>query len=405
MATRATFLREALASRTRGLPAAFWTIWCGLVVNRLASFVLPFLSVYLVRDRGFLPAQAGRVLALYGVGMTVAGPVGGFLADRAGRRITMVLALALGAAAVCTLTLAREPVVLFAMAFLCAAAAEMYRPAMSAAVADVVTPVDRPRAYGLTYWAVNFATSVGLFVGAVVAERSIVALFLADAGTSIAAAALILARVPETRPAGLVHESALRGLTRVFSDGPYLSFLLLHLGAVVVFAQWEFALPLDMAAHGLGPSAYSFLMALNCVGVVVLQPIVAPSLHRFDAARALALSAVLFGSGYGVNAAGGSMAVYALGTALWTVGEVIWFPVASTMVANLAPAELRGRYQGAFSMCWGLAFVVSPLAAGEVMQRFGAPALWLGCLVLALIVAAGHLATAEPRRRRMAALL
>jgi len=96
MATRATFLRDAVASRTRGLPAAFWTIWCGLVVNRLASFVLPFLSIYLVRDRGFLPAQAGRVLALYGVGVTVAGPLGGFLADRAGRRITMVLALALG---------------------------------------------------------------------------------------------------------------------------------------------------------------------------------------------------------------------------------------------------------------------------------------------------------------------
>ncbi|MFL5361132.1 MAG: MFS transporter [Myxococcales bacterium] len=405
MATRATFLREAVASRTRGLPAAFWTIWCGLVVNRLASFVLPFLSIYLVRDRGFLPAQAGRVLALYGVGVTVAGPLGGFLADSAGRRITMVLALALGAAAVCTLTFTRKPVLLGAMVFLCAAASDMYRPAMSAAVADVVAPVDRPRAYGLTYWAVNFATSVGLLVGALVAERSLVALFLADAGTSIAAATLILARVPETRPMGIVHESALRGLARVFSDGPYLSFLLLHLGALVVFAQWEFALPLDMAAHGLGPSAYAFLMALNCLGVVVLQPIVATRLYRFDAARALALSTVLFGAGYGVNAVGGSMAVYALGTAFWTIGEVIWFPVASTMVANLAPAELRGRYQGAFSMCWGVAFVVSPLAAGELMQRSGAPSLWLSCFGLSLVVGAAHLATAEPRRKRMAALL
>src|SRR3954471_10265038 len=96
MATRATFLREAVASRTRGLPAAFWTIWCGLVVNRLASFVLPFLSIYLVRDRGFLPAQAGRVLALYGVGVTVAGPLGGFIADRARRGITLVVGVGPG---------------------------------------------------------------------------------------------------------------------------------------------------------------------------------------------------------------------------------------------------------------------------------------------------------------------
>src|SRR2546428_5004920 len=94
-----------------------------------------------------------------------------------------------------------------------------------------------------------------------------------------------------------------------------------------------------------------------------------------------------------------------MGTALWTLGEVTGFPVASTMVANLAPPALRGRYQGAFSMCWGLAFTLSPLAAGEVLQRLGGRSLWLLCLGVALVVSAGHLITAQPRRRRPAALL
>ena len=263
-------LRNWLGSRIGGLSGVFWTVWWGLVVNRLASFVLPFLSIYLVRDRGFLPAQAGRVLALYGLGMTIAGPLGGLLADRIGRRATMLVALVLGASAVGTLAFARDPVLLCAMAFLSAAAGDLYRPAMSAAVADVVPPANRNRAYGLVYWAVNLALSVGLFLGGLVAERSIVVLFLADAASSIAAAAVIFLRVPETRPQGLVHEPALRGLAKVFSDGPYLSFLLLQFGALAVFTQWQLALPLDMAAHGLGPSAYAFLMGLNCAGVVLL---------------------------------------------------------------------------------------------------------------------------------------
>ena len=395
MAKPAAALREWFGSRIGGLSGVFWTVWWGLVVNRLASFVLPFLSIYLVRERGFLPAQ---------LGMTVAGPLGGLLADRIGRRATMLAALVLGASAVGTLAFARDPVLLCAMAFLSAAAGDLYRPAMSAAVADVVRPEDRPRAYGLTYWAANFAISIGLFLGGLVAERSIVVLFLADAASSIAAAAVIFLRVPETRPQGVVHEPALRGLAKVFSDGPYLSFLLLHLGALAVFTQWQLALPLDMAAHGLGPSAYAFLMGLNCAGVVILQPVLSARLHRFDAARLLSFSALLFGAGYGVNAAGGSLPVYAIGTALWTVGEVIGFPVASTMVANLAPAALRGRYQGAFSMCWGVAFVVSPLAAGEAMQRLGPRALWLLCFAVALVVSAGHLVTADARRKRIAAL-
>ena len=395
---------QRLAAAIGGLPAVFWTLWWGLIVNRLASFVLAFLSIYLVRDRGFLPAQAGRVLALYGLGLVIAGPLGGLLADRIGRRATMLAGLVLGAAAVAALAFARDPALLAVFAFLSAASGEIYRPAMSAAVADLVPPADRPRAYGLVYWAINLALSAGLVLGGLLAERSMAGLFLADAGTSIVAAVIIFLRVPETRPQGLVHEPALRGLARVFADGPFLSFALLHLGALAVFVQWQLALPLDMAAHGFGPAAYAFLMALNCAGVVVLQPLLSPRLRGFDAARLLALSAVLFGAGYGVNAIGGSIGVYGIGTALWTVGEVIGFPVASTMVANLAPPALRGRYQGVFGMSWGVAFTVSPLGAGEVMQRLGARALWLLCLAVAIAVAGGHLLTAEPRRRRLLAL-
>ena len=395
-------IRHRFAAAVGGLPAVFWTMWWGLIVNRLASFVIAFLSIYLVHERGLPPAEAGRIVALYGAGFTIAGPLGGLLADRVGRRATMVAGLVLGAFSVAALAFARAPALLALFAFLAAATGDLYRPAMSAAVADVVPPADRPRAYGLVYWAVNLALSVGLVIGGLVAERSFVALFLADAGTSLAAAAIILFRVPETRPPGIVHEPALRGLLKVFADGPFFSFLLLHLAALAVFVQWQLALPIDMAAHGLGPSAYAFLMALNCAGVVLLQPILSPQLQRFEAASMLALSALLFGLGYGVNAVGGNLGVYGIGTALWTVGEVIGFPVVATMVANLAPAALRGRYQDAFAMCWGAAFTISPFAAGEVIQRFGARILWLLCLAVAVAVSVGHVLTAEPRRRRLA---
>ena len=397
-------LGQRFAAATGGLPGVFWTILLGLLVNRLASFVVAFLSIYLVRERGFRPVEAGRVLALYGVGMIIAGPLGGLLADRIGRRATMVAGLVLGAGAVGTLAFVREPVLLALFTFLAAAAGELYRPAMSAAVADLVLPIDRPRAYGLMYWAVNLALSMGLVLGGLIAEQSLVALFLTDAGSSLAAAAIVLLRVPETRPQGLVHEPAIRGLAKVFADGSFVVFLVLQLAALTVFTQWQLALPLDMAAHGLGPAAYAFLMALNCAGVVVVQPVLSPWLRRFDAASLLSVSAALFGVGFGLNAVGGSLAVYGIGTTLWTVGEVVGFPVAAAMVANLAPAALRGRYQGAFAMCWGIAFTLSPLGAGEAMQRLGLRALWLLCLAVALVVAALQVLTAGPRRRRLAAL-
>ena len=384
----------------------FWTLAAGMFVNRLASFVVAFLALYLVRERGFGTAEAGQVVALYGAGLFVAGPVGGTLADLVGRRATMLLSLSSGAVIVGTIGFLRSPAWLAVFAFLSAAMNELYRPAMNAAIADVVPPQDRARAWGIAYWAANLGWSFGLALGGILAEASFVALFLADAGTSLAFAAVIALRVPETRPARVQVHSPLAGLAAVLRDGHFVTFLLLHLCALVVFVQFQLALPIDMGRHGVRPILFAALLSLNGIGIVVLQPLSTMFVQVRDGARFLAAAAVLIGLGYGVNALAGVLPpvpVYLAGVVLWTVGEVAQSPVAATVVADLAPAGLRGRYQGAFSMSWGIAFTLAPLAGGAVLDRFGGAALWLGCLGAGIAVALGHLAAGGPRRRRLAA--
>ena len=386
------------------LPTSFWTLWAGLLVNRSATFVIAFLGLFLVRDRGLSPGLAGQVVALYGLGTALSGPLGGALADRFGRKATMLLGLVASAAAVVGLASARSPALLAALAFAASLLGEIYRPAASAAVADLVAPEERRRAFGLVYWAVNLGMAIGLVAAGVVAERSLLALFFADAGTSLLCAGLVLALVPESRPAGAGHDPVLAGMARVFRDGIYVTLLALTVAALTVFCQWQLALPLDLAAHGIGPSAFAWLMACNCGGVVVLQPLLGPRLRHLDGARLLAASALLMGLGFGMNLVGGRVGFYVLGTLLWTVAEVVGFPVASALVADLAPAELRGRYQGAYSMTWGVALMLSPLVAGATLERFGAPTLWAGCLAVGATVALGHLVAAGPRRRRLSAI-
>jgi len=160
----------------------------------------------------------------------------------------------------------------------------------------------------------------------------------------------------------LHHEPVLSGLARVARDGTFMTFIGLHLAALIVFTQFQVALPLDMNAHGEGSRAFSWLMAFNCAGVVVLQPWLAPRIQRFDRSNLLAISALLFGLGYGLNAlvpglassladlglgTAGTwrLALYLAGAAFWTVGEVVGFPIASSLVADLGPIALRGRYQ------------------------------------------------------------
>src|SRR5262249_10312875 len=150
---------------------------------------------------------------------------------------------------------------------------QLYFPASNAAIADVVPSAERTRAYGLMYWAVNLGLAIGFTVGGVVPDRYIPLLFVADAGTSFVFAGVIPWRVPDTRPDAAHHEPALAGLAKVATDAPFVVFAGLQLAALIVFTQFSLALPLDMRAHGLSSRAFAWLMAFNCAGVVVLQPL------------------------------------------------------------------------------------------------------------------------------------
>jgi MFS family permease len=397
-----TRLRSALS----GLPAVYWALLVGMFVNRLATFVGTFVGLYLVRARGFTEAGAAPIVALFGAGALVGAPIGGVLADGIGRRATMLLSFATSAVAVGALGFVSSPLALALLTFVSSLMTHLYPPAMNAAIADVVAPPDRARAWGLSYWATNLGWVFGVGLGGFLAARSYAALFLADAAATLAFGAIVLARVPETRPHGTQARSPLEGLGLVLRDRTYLVFVLLHLVGLTVFVQFTYALALDMRAHGLGEPLFALVVALNGLVVVVLQPVQASLGGRRDPSRQLAASALLFAVGYGLNALAGvlpALPVYVVGMLLWSAGEVVGFPYAAAFVAAVAPVELRGRYQGAFSMCWGLAFALAPLVGGGLLSWGGPVVLWLACLAAGIAVAAGHLVAGPDRRRRLEA--
>ena len=159
---------RAFRSLVQGLPRTYWYLWTAMLINRLGGFLFTFLAIYLTQTRGFSIAVASILVALYGGGSLAAGPLGGVLADRVGRRPTMLLGAVLSAAAMLTLGMARDVRYLAVVTAVLGLLSDLGRPARMAAVADLVEPKDRTRAYGLLYWASNLG-----FAGA-----SVAALFL-----------------------------------------------------------------------------------------------------------------------------------------------------------------------------------------------------------------------------------
>ncbi|MFL5361678.1 MAG: MFS transporter, partial [Myxococcales bacterium] len=162
---------RALLHRLGGdLPPTFWWLFAGMLANALATFVFPFLALFLV-SRGFSVARAGLVVSVYGGGSVLAGPVAGALADRLGRRPTLLGALLAGAGMTAVLAVAETPAAIAATALALGLVTFAFRPAAQAIVADVVTPGRRADAFGLLYWANNLGMAIALVVGGALASR------------------------------------------------------------------------------------------------------------------------------------------------------------------------------------------------------------------------------------------
>jgi MFS family permease len=397
------WLREAWDRRGAGLPAAFWWLFAGSLVNSLASFLVAFLALFLTA-RGFTVEETGLVVALFGAGTVVAGPVAGAVADRLGRRPTILFSLLVSGALTGLLGAIRAPVAIGAAVLLIGLISNGYRPAAAAVVADVVPAPDRSKAFGFLYWAGNLGMAVSAAGGGLLASLGWGVLFLVDSATTLLFALLVWRRIPESRPAPGegAGGAAARGYAAVLGDRVLLAFLGLQLVLMMAFLQFLVALPVEMARGGFGPAVYGRVIAVNGVLIVALQPVAARRLARADTGAVLAAGAALVGLGYGGYALCRTAWHYALATAVWSLGEILVLPVASAVVASLAPPDLRGRYQGLYSLAFGLAMIASPLAGASALGRLGPAALWAACLVFSLLVALGHLAAGPARRRRLA---
>ena len=397
-----------LAPRDPGwfaFPRTYWVLWGGMLVNRLGGSVFFMLSIYLTRERHLSTEMAGIVMALYAAGGMFAGPIGGVLSDHFGRRPTLLLGTAFAGTLMLAFGSARSNALIVALAPLLGFFTDVCRPPLQAAVADVVAPDRRARAYGLLYWALNLGFGGAAALGGVLAEHSFGLLFVLDALTTFAYGAIVAIGVPETRPAGAHSSAQQRSLAAAslawlepFRDRRFRRFMLTQLILLVAFVQVIVALPLDMRAHGLGTSQLGFLLGLNGIFIVVAQPLALRFLGRFDNTKWLIAGAALCGVGLGANALAGGTGGYVVATALWTLGEVGFSTAAPTLVAAMSPAQQRGVYQGSYQLAWGTATMIAPLAGTATLAHFGGAALWLGCLAVCWLAALLHLRRAAPDR-------
>src|SRR6266508_1683304 len=153
--------RPSLRDNLRAMPSAAWILLTGTLVNRLGTFVLPFITIYLT-GRGFSTSQAGLAVGAYGLGGLVAQAFGGLIADRIGRRNAIALSMASAGGLTLVLWRVDTLVQVYALMFLIACCGELHRPASAALIADLLPSERRVTAFTLHRLAINVGWAAGL---------------------------------------------------------------------------------------------------------------------------------------------------------------------------------------------------------------------------------------------------
>ncbi len=389
--------------RTR-FPREYWVLWAGTLVNRAGTFVEPFAVLYLTSARGFTAVQAGIAITFYGLGAAVSQLIGGWFADRVGRRATLFWGLVAASASLALLGAARGLPQICVAAVLVGLCGDLYRPASNALVADLIEPKDRPRAFALLFWAVNLGFSLASISAGFLAERGYTLLFVLDAGTCLAYAFIIRwgVRSDPMRPALAEHQRP-GGFGTALRDPLMLALVGLTIASALVYFQNSITLPLAITGRGLSPLVYGIVLSVNGVLIVVLQPLSIKLLRGFDRTNVLAVGSLLIGLGFGLTAFASTPVEYAGTVVVWTLGEVVTAGLASSLVADLSPADARGRYTAVWGSSFGVAALLAPALGTVTFQQAGADVLWAACVVVGVLVAVGYLMIGPAARERTAA--
>ena len=393
------------------LPRAVHVLCVGMLINRAGAFFTIFLTIYLSEELGFGVPFATFAMGVAGLGAMLGAICGGQLADQIGRRPVMLAAVFGSAVMLLVLSVISQRLpflfAIFAFSFI----NDMYRPAGSAMIGDLV-PADRSQhAFGLMFISINLGFAIAPTLGGMLADYSFRWLFWGDAITTASFGLMIVAFIRETKPQieanqerkPSVHQdtaTVVQAIKYIASDTTFLLFCLATLLNALLMTQGFSTLPIAMLENGYTKAEFGRIIAINGVLIVCAQLPLTSLLSRFDRLTVIASGALLIAIGFGSNAFGSSLPFVVMAIIIWTAGEMFKAPFMQAVVLDLAPKQLRARYQGVFSMCFALSVVLGAPLGGQILNRYGSTVLWKCVFFVGVLSACLYLLSASAIRLR-----
>lgn len=388
-------LAQRISADLRTLPRQFWLLAAGIFVYLVGvEMTYPFETLYLNGELGVSMTTLGLILGITLFATLPMQVVGGALCDRVGRRPVLVIAMLGSMTLYIGLGVTTDLGVIIALiAFEAAFGWAQFITASNAIIADLTPPARRAEAFSVSRVALNGGTAIGPLIALplLALDPSFRLNFFASGIVCGIVLVMVLVLLRETRPPTVEPVSlagAFRGYGRVLRDRRMLAFCLVALLPLYGFGQILVTMPVMLEdLHGVSATRWSVALAVHGVSVVLLQYPVIRALRDRDHMLLLSVACVAQSFGMGL-AAFVPWPWTLLCVVSFSFGIVLLIPITSTVVSRLAPAELRGRYMGAWTLVYMGGYALGPLVGGWALDALGGRGAFLVIAAAGLIGAA-----------------
>jgi len=383
----------------KGLPKSIYIIFFAQIINRFGDFVLPFLSLFLVKKLGLSYQNAGVAVMLSSLATIPGSFAGGKIADHFGRKRSYALFQLSAAICLFFCAFTESPQIIIALICMSSFFNGGVRPIISAIITDVLPAEKRQMGFSLSYLGINLGVSLGPVVAGFLFNHYIPLIFIGDAVTSFIAVALVLVNIKETLP-DYTDGKSIRSEEKneegnVFSvlmrRPKILVFLIINIILSIVYMQHSFSLPmmLDSVFGSSGASNFGIIMSFNAVTVIAMTMFVTNVTRKWKSLSTIAMSGLMYAIGFGMVTFIYSMPLYILSTLIWTIGEIMIVTNFGVYIANNTPQNYRARFNAVSSLSWSIGASLGTSLVGWYMDYFGVRAVWPLMFFLALLGAAG----------------
>ncbi|MFZ0578003.1 MAG: MFS transporter, partial [Psychrobacillus psychrotolerans] len=354
--------------------------------------VFPFLAIYFADEFG--TSMAGVLLVASQVFSVGANLVGGYCADRFGRRTMLFFSAIAEGVAFILFAFANSPwldspLLSFVAFTIAGMAGSLYHPASQAIVADVVPEKDRSTVFSVFYTSINISVVIGPIVGAVLFFNHRFILLLVSGIIFCIVGLAIRFLTEETLPDDMKAKMAsgsnnwtqvivtqVKTYGLIVKDKVFFLFVIAGILLGQTYMQLDMLIPvymkevIDKQVLGTlfnrewsvtGEGSFGILLSENGLLVVLFTVIVTRWMTKYPEKWVFFLSSFLYAVAMLIFPMTANFWVFLIAMAIFTLGELATVGLQESFVSKLAPDDMRGQYFAAASLRYTIGRTIAPL--------------------------------------------